>query len=184
MLSSKGRDDERAARTRSIMSASRWEDEAALGRLVDLYARAVDRGDVDLLASLFTNDATLDFGAMFSGSKQAFAEMIRVSMRTMTTHHFMGNRLFAVQGETAEGEIYSMNTHRLSLPGSNGRDYVAAGRYLDRYRRTEHGWRFAHRTRVIDWTNEGLSADGVITGGKRNEDPSASFPLLSTLAPS
>lgn len=165
------------------MSATRFQDEAALGRLVDLYARAVDRGDMRLLASLFTDDATLDFGAMFSGNARSFADLLTTSMETMTTHHFMGNRLFAVQGDHAEGEIYSINTHRMSEPDDEARDYVAAGRYLDRYRRTERGWRLAHRTRVIDWTNDGLPANGVIGGAKRGDDPSAHFRLLGALSP-
>ncbi len=166
---------------RASSAPERLGDEAALSRLVDLYARAVDRGDMALLASLFTPDATLDFGAMFSGGRDDFVAMIGASMAGMRTHHFMGNRLYAVNGDEGEGEIYSINTHVLGTK-DGGRDYIGAGRYLDRYRRTPGGWRFAHRTRVIDWTNAGLPGAGMIVGGKGGDDPSASsFPLLAAL---
>jgi ketosteroid isomerase-like protein len=157
------------------------DDEAALSRLVDAYARAVDRGDMALLCALFTPDATLDFGAMFQGGRDAFIAMIAASMADMRTHHFMGNRLFAVGGDEAEGEVYSINTH--VIPTEAGlRDYIGTGRYLDRYRRTPGGWRFTHRTRVIDCTNDGTAGAGVIAGGKGRDDPSANgFPLLAAL---
>ncbi|SFR90162.1 nuclear transport factor 2 family protein [Sphingomonas jatrophae] len=162
------------------MSGRGLEDEAALSRLVDLYARAVDRGDAALLASLFTDDATLEFGAMFSGGRDAFVAMIAASTAGMVTHHFMGNRLYALDSDEAEGEIYSINTHVIPV-GEGTRDYIAAGRYLDRYRRTADGWRFVHRTRVIDWANDGLPATGSIAGGKGGTDPAAAFPLLAAL---
>ncbi|MET0269068.1 MAG: nuclear transport factor 2 family protein [Sphingomonas sp.] len=167
------------------MSASRLEDEAALSRLVDLYARAVDRGDAGLLDALFTPDATLDFGAMFAGGYAAFAAMLAAAMAGMRTHHLMGNRLFAIDGDEAEGEVYSINTHVIPH-GAGARDHIGAGRYLDRYRRTPDGWRFTHRTRVIDWTNTGSPAPGdgagTIAGARGGDDPSASgFPLLARL---
>lgn len=166
---------------RASSAPERLEDEAALSRLVDLYARAVDRDDMALLAALFTPDATLDFGAIYSGGRDDFVAMIGASMAGMRTHHFMGNRLYAVNGDEGEGEIYSINTHVLRTEEGE-RDYIGAGRYLDRYRRTPAGWRFIHRTRVIDWTNEGMPGAGVIRGGKGGGDPSAfGFPLLAAL---
>lgn len=165
------------------MSITQLEDEAALSRLVDLYARAVDRGDAALLTSLFTGDATLNFGAMFSGGRDAFVDMISGAMAEMRTHHFMGNRLYAIDGDTAEGEIYSINTH--IIPGPDGaREYIAAGRYVDRYRRTPDGWRIAHRTRILDWTHEGAHEPGRAgnAGGKKEDDLSMrGFPLLAAV---
>ncbi len=122
---------------------------------------------------------------MFSGGCDAFVEMISGAMKDMRTHHFMGNRLYAIDGDSAEGEIYSINTH--VIPGLDGaREYVAAGRYVDRYRRTAQGWRIAHRTRILDWTHEGAHEPGRagIAGGRKEDDLSMrGFPLLAALSP-
>lgn len=165
---------------------SRCADEAALSRLADLYARAIDRGDHRLLASLYTEDSTHDFGGMFSGGLKAFVDFITTSLGQMRTHHFMGNRLYEIDGDVAEGEIYSINSHLLEGPDGL-RDYIAGGRYLDRYRRTPGGWRIDHRKRVIDWTHErphqpGATGGGLIAGGRLPDDPSAhGFDLLARL---
>lgn len=161
-----------------------FADQQALSRLADLYARAIDRGDHALLASLYTARSTHDFGGMFAGDLTGFLAFIAPTLAGMRTHHFMGNRLYMIEGDVAEGEIYSINSHVIATPGGL-RDYIAGGRYLDRYRRTPHGWRIDHRKRVIDWTHErphqpGATGGGFIAGGKLPDDPSAhGFDLLA-----
>ncbi|SNS04818.1 Ketosteroid isomerase homolog [Sphingomonas laterariae] len=155
-------------------------DQIALSRLVDAYARAVDRCDLALLRSLYADDAVHDHGTMFRGSADAFADYIGKMMRGMVSHHFMGNRLFAIDGDVATGETYAINSHVLDPGTPEARDYIAGGRYLDRFRRTSAGWRIAHRTRVIDWTHErphqsGATAAGLAAGGKCPDDPSYAF---------
>lgn len=170
---------------RDQIDADAIADRAALSRLADLYARAVDRGDHALLASLYTADSTHDFGAMFSGGLKAFLDFIVAGLATMRTHHFMGNRLYAIEGDQAEGEIYSINSHVIAAP-AGPRDYIAGGRYLDRYRRTPAGWRISHRTRVIDWAHDrphhpNVTHAGAIAGGKLPDDASSGFALLASL---
>jgi hypothetical protein len=172
----------------SDTDGARFADEAALSRLADLYARSIDRGDPRLLASLYTEESTHDFGGMFSGGLTAFVDFITTTMGRMRTHHFMGNRLYGIDGDVAEGEIYSINTHVIDGPDGL-HDYIAGGRYLDRYRRTPDGWRIDHRKRVIDWTHErphqpGAIGGGFIAGGRLPDDSSADgFDLLARLGP-
>lgn len=160
-------------------------DQFALGRLVDLYARAIDRCDLSLLRSLYADDAIHDHGAMFRGGSDAFAAFIGANMRAMRTHHFMGNRLFVIDADDAEGEVYSINSHVIERDGAL-HDYIAAGRYLDRYRRTKAGWRIQFRSRIIDWSHErphqpGGTASGLAIGGKHPDDPSYQMRLLTGL---
>lgn len=150
-------------------------DQFALSRLIDLYAHAVDRCDLTLLRSLYTDDAIHDHGAMFRGGPDAFSAFIGSSMRGMTSHHFMGNRLFVIDGDAARGEIYAINSHVIGQDTAAARDYIAGGRYLDRYVRTDDGWKIAHRSRVIDWSHErphqpGSTASGLAAGGKWPDD--------------
>ncbi|WP_380877336.1 hypothetical protein ACFB49_12390 [Sphingomonas sp. DBB INV C78] len=156
-------------------------DQMALSRLIDAYARAVDRCDLALLRSLYTDDAVHDHGAMFHGNPDDFAAFIGRTMPAIISHHFMGNRLFAVQGDEATGETYAINSHVIRPESGEARDYIAGGRYLDRFRRTETGWRIAHRTRVIDWSHErphqpGAAAAGLASGAKWPTD--ASYDVL------
>jgi ketosteroid isomerase-like protein len=155
-------------------------DQIALSRLVDAYARAIDRCDLVLLRSLYSDDAIHDHGAMFRGPPDDFVAYIGRMMPTMVSHHFMGNRLFSISGDEATGETYAIKSHVITAQDGGQRDYIAGGRYLDRFRRTADGWRIAHRTRVIDWSHErphqpGATAAGLAPGAKWPGDPSYLF---------
>jgi len=152
-------------------------DQVALSRLIDLYAHAVDRCDLALLRSLYADDAVHDHGAMFRGGPDAFAEFIGRTMRGIVSHHFMGNRLFVIDGDEARGETYAINSHVIAPGTPDARDYIAGGRYLDRFHRADTGWKIVWRSRVIDWSHErphqpGSTASGLVAGGKWPDDPS------------
>lgn len=155
-------------------------DHIALSRLIDSYARAIDRCDLELLRSLYADDAIHDHGAMFCGGPDAFAAFIGGTMRSLVSHHFMGNRLLDITGDQATGETYAINSHVIAPGTAEARDYIAGGRYLDRFRRTDAGWRITYRTRVIDWSHErphqpGSTAAGLAIGGKWPDDASYAF---------
>ena len=157
------------------MSIQEWGDRLELADLVARYCRAVDRRDFSLLSSLYAADATQDHGAAFSGTAPNFIAWVRNTMVDMDTHHFVGTTIFRIFGDEAEGEIYTVNHHRLNrLPPV---DYVAGGRYLDQYVRHDGRWLFAARRRVIDWATEqpaslALAAQGVARGEAGLSDPS------------
>jgi SnoaL-like domain len=57
---------------------------------------------------------------------------------------------FAISGDNAEGEIYTIATH--TMAGADGDvDVVVGGRYLDKYEKRDGAWRFVERTIVTDW---------------------------------
>ena len=155
-------------------------DYIALSRLIDSYARAIDRCDLILLRSLYADDAIHDHGAMFRGGPDAFAAFIGGTMHALVSHHFMGNRVLEIAGDDASGETYAINSHIIAPGTPEARDYIAGGRYLDRFRRTPTGWKIALRTRVIDWSHErphqpGMTAAGLATGAKWPDDVSYAF---------
>jgi len=145
-----------------------------LYELVVRYSRFVDRKDFAALAHLYHPDAIHDHGGMFKGNGRDFADWLTRTMGTIETQHFIGNALFSVHGDKAEGEIYTVNYH--VLPGGK-RFYVAGGRYIDRYVKYEGHWLFAARTRVVDWSEEraltaGDTAARLLHGRPGAEDPS------------
>lgn len=148
-------------------------DKQELQELVLRYARLIDRKDFARLAHLYHPDGHHDHGSMFAGGPKQFIAWLQRSMGDIETQHLVANSLFMVEGDTAKGEIYTVNFHHLPASESN---YIAGGRYLDRYVRHEEHWVFQSRTRVVDWSeerpaNSGATASGLLRGKAWREDP-------------
>ncbi len=136
-------------------------DRQALADLVASYSRAVDRREFSILEGLYHPDAVHDHGPMFHGKRDDFIAWIKQSPSTMITQHVVGNALYWIDGDRAEGEIYTINCHIIG----GARDYIAGGRYLDRYIRENGRWYFSFRKRLIDWTYEAASAPASTAAG-------------------
>jgi hypothetical protein len=125
-------------------------DRLALQELVYDYARAVDRRDFALLKSLYEEDAIDDHGVWFCGRASDFIEELERLLPTWEcTMHCVTNSVFRIDGDRAEGEIYKIAYHRSLEP--NQYEMVSGGRFLDRYRKRDGKWRFAHRMLVNDF---------------------------------
>ncbi len=133
-------------------------DKLACTELVAQVARAIDRRDADLLASIFHPDATDDHG-LFSGTAAEFIEWVMPLLATMKqTQHVIGQSLIEVAGDRAAGESYFIAHH--TLPGPDGDVFmVAAGRYLDTFERRNGVWKILRRHAVYDWNRTGPSSD-------------------------
>jgi len=167
-------------------------DEHALRKLVNLYCRAVDRGDVELLRSLYHRDATDAHGGFSTGSAAAFIEQIaaaRPYLRSMQHHVTTVN--FALDGDIAEGEVYTIATHTIAA-GDHDVDVIVGGRYLDRYEKRDGVWKFVERAVVTDWAqvNDPSTVDlghpitrDTLAGSPGPGDPSHAFFSLLRIAP-
>jgi hypothetical protein len=126
-------------------------DEFALRKLVHTYCRAVDRGDIEQLRGLYHDDAVDAHGAFSAGTVDQFFDQLIASrpyIRAMQHHITTVN--FAISGEAAEGEIYTIAVHTLAGSGHDI-DVVIGGRYLDKYEKRDGTWRIRERTIVTDW---------------------------------
>ena len=72
------------------------------------------------------------------------------------TYHLVGNHTVAIDGDEATGEAYCVAHHLMPHDEGGHVDHVMYIRYLDRYRRTDVGWRFAERETFVDWTADQL----------------------------
>lgn len=116
------------------------------------YCWALDTGRWDDLRSVFTADATADLGR---GGQSGIDEIIqRVSSALGPlddSQHMVSNHQISIDGTTATGRCYLQAQHiRRGTPG--GELYMVAGRYEDRYVKTEAGWRITYRRIVNMWT--------------------------------
>jgi hypothetical protein len=128
-------------------------DDYALRKLVHAYCRAVDRGDFETLRSLYHDDAEDSHGSFSSGSVDTFLRTLaetRPYIRSMQHHITTTN--FAISGDIAEGEIYSIATHSFAT-GNGDTEVVVGGRYLDKYERRDGAWKFITRCIVTDWAH-------------------------------
>ena len=121
--------------------------------LIMAQARATDRRDAELLASLFAPEATLDMG-FYEGSAADYPNVLMDVLQPMTQlAHSVANEWIEVNGTTAVAESYVIA--HASVPSDDGpQDQVTGGRYLDRFTKGTQGWQFAHRRFVLDWAIE------------------------------
>lgn len=122
-------------------------DKQAITEVLYRYCRGVDRGDRELLASVYHDDGIDDHG-FWKGLGKDFAAFINDMSRdsgSRNCQHMISNVLIELDGDVAYVESYSdavrdTGTHRESIQT----------RYLDRFERRGGEWRIAHRLVVRD----------------------------------
>jgi SnoaL-like domain len=139
--------------------------DAALSRdairlLLTGYCRGVDRGDKEMLTSIFWPDSTVISGVVNSTGPD-FADGIvdYVTANLDYCFHSIANEWIEVTGDHAIGEHYVI-AHMCA----GGQDVMTGGRYIDRYERRAGVWKIASRTFVADWNTshpKSLALDGM-----------------------
>ena len=107
---------------------------------------------------MFVPDATADLPSL---NHLVGIEAIRGRVRSALEHlddsqHLVGNHEVVVDGDTATHRCYLQAQH-VRRAATGGPNYIVAGRYEDRLVRTAAGWRIAHRTLVVMWTDGNLA---------------------------
>ena len=119
------------------------------------YCRAMDRIDRQLGLSLWTVDATLDYGPIFQGSAQEFIERACSEHEQMeATSHQVTNILVDIHADmnTADSESYITATLRDDRDGVR-RDRTIRGRYLDKWTKVDARWLISERIFEHDLTS-------------------------------
>ena len=132
----------------AIMSAVDVGDRLAISDVLIRYATALDGRDWELLASCFTDDATLDYDTSGTYGRDAFVEHCRAGLARMkATQHCVTNHVISTDGDRAHSTSYVIAQHvrakyvTFTLGGTYSDDLVRAG--------TE--WRIASRRFVTSW---------------------------------
>jgi SnoaL-like domain len=153
-------------------------DKLECAELVTRLARAIDRCDAALLASLFHPEATDDHG-LFKGTAAEFVAWVIPLLKTMKqTQHVIGQCLIEVDGDSAAGESYFVAHHTVAGPDGDVFS-LAAGRYLDRFERRGGVWKISHRHAVYDWNSVAPSSDSF-----KRDDPAMAFGTRGITDPS
>jgi hypothetical protein len=135
-----------------MLSLQEISDRMEIQDLCYRYAEIIDSKDFDALRSdVFTADAHVDY-SVFGGSVGDLEHTIDFLKKAMTPElfpahqHLNTNLQIKLAGDEATGRIMCINPQEMILPGGGGNQIFFCGLwYLDKYMRTEAGWRMSQR---------------------------------------
>lgn len=134
-------------------------DRQAIADILVAYARGADRGDVDLIAAAYHDDAVEDHGGTFNGPARDYvAGMRKMLPRAPRMSHSVTNILIDLDGDTALSECHYLTFARLPVEGGTV-DSLTMARAIDRFERRDGRWAIAHRRVVWDWNHEMPTAE-------------------------
>ncbi len=131
----------------NIDGVDRLADRLQIEELLVRYCRGADRGDMELIRSVFHDDAQTFHGDVVHVGPAAIAGYVekRMTARFAAGFHQLGNITIRFDGELAEVESYY--TVALTLHGDpqTPQGLHGAGRYLDSFERRDGEWRIVRR---------------------------------------
>ncbi|MER7922334.1 nuclear transport factor 2 family protein [Streptomyces sp. NPDC096057] len=127
------------------MADSYGDDVARITKLRSEYSWAYDAADARAFAELFAPDGECDLGdwGVFRGRPAIEAGIAGQTVAPdplPATIHSVSTPLITVDGDTATGSWYVTVYHQPREGDTQPVRFV--GRYFDRYRRLEEGWKF------------------------------------------
>ncbi len=157
---------------------------------LNLYCRAVDRRDRELLMSVYAPDAVDDHGPMVGSREDMWQWGVDrdVTGEVLSTQHHITSHICELDGDSAHAESYFLYNATLA----NDQVWLATGRYIDRLVRLDGEWKIAMRYCVMEWSTmipnganpfagmDDIFANGV--PGRNREDPAYRRPLVNRRA--
>ena len=124
------------------------EDRLAIQELMAVYSRCIDFGRWEELPPLFTEDCTLDFGALMGQHRgkdgvRGVADML--AKLPLTMRHYVTNCIITGDSENAESTTYV-----LAFTGPKGNLTPTTGRYEDQLRKVNGRWLLHVRRAFIE----------------------------------
>jgi ketosteroid isomerase-like protein len=116
------------------------------------YCHACDRGDVALMAGVYTGDDSFDDRGHVQAPGPGCARIMTDLMlrRTDAASHILGQSLIKPDGDTAAAETFFFALFHIPSEEGPARLNQLAGRFVDRLERIEGKWKIKHRTCVRD----------------------------------
>ncbi|BFM07110.1 nuclear transport factor 2 family protein [Halioxenophilus aromaticivorans] len=113
------------------------------------FTRGMDRFDEDLFLSAFHSDAVISAGP-FVGSPQelySWAKDLHEQGQKATQHCLLNFNVDA-QGDAAHTETY----YQFVARNKDDSNWIAGGRYIDKFTRIDGQWRISTRQNIIEWS--------------------------------
>ncbi len=140
-----------------MLSQQELSDRFEIQDLCYRYAEIIDSKDFDALREeVFTEDAHIDY-SVFGGSVGGLEETIEFLKNALTDElfpahqHLNANLQIKVDGDQATGRVMCFNPQEISLGEEGSQVFMLGLWYVDKYRRTEQGWRMYERVEEKSW---------------------------------
>jgi len=138
---------------------SELQDRQAISDLLVTYCCALDRMDLNTLATLFTADCIVDYGPdarLQSHGSAALAKSLQRMWRWSRTSHHLSNIKIHFEGkDEAKAISYVFAWHERP----DGSTATVLGQYHDRLQRQADGWRIAERRMLMNGCDAGFKVD-------------------------
>ncbi len=136
-------------------------DHHKIYQVLTRYCQGVDRGDAELIKSVYHDDAVDDHG-MFKGLGKDFADWIVDFLKDIRQcQHLIGNYSCELDGDTAYTETYCL----AASDWGTGEHVIAYNRYIDRFDKRNGEWKIADRRVVLDVTCNAPDAGPIYAEG-------------------
>jgi len=120
------------------------QDRFEIDELLTRYAQAIDDKTFDVLDTVFTPDAHVDYtsaGGIAGDFPTVKAWLAEILPTFPSYQHLVGNRRVRLDGDTAT----AISTFHNPMVMADGQMFFCGGEYHDRLVRTADGWRIAER---------------------------------------
>jgi hypothetical protein len=146
------------------------------------YCRGVDRGDAQLLNSVYHEGAIDDHGT-YNGPAAGFVDYIVPGMDIpdIVGQHHITNVNFEFDGDVAKVESYFIAYHPVPIDGGPDELAIVGGRYNDTFEKRNGKWLIAHRRVLGDFSRDRIPgpawprAVNFPQGDRHEKDPSTGF---------
>jgi 3-phenylpropionate/cinnamic acid dioxygenase small subunit len=128
-------------------------DRVGMDDLLTRYATAIDSLDWELLDTVFTDDARLDYrsaGGVAGVYPEVRGWLAEVLPIFDITQHLVVNRRFERHGDGVRATSCFLNVNRLLVEGRPWQ-FTVGGRYHDRLVEVPDGWRITDRFELTLW---------------------------------
>jgi 3-phenylpropionate/cinnamic acid dioxygenase small subunit len=145
-------------------SSQEVADRLEINDLLVRYTHAIDSSNWDLLDSVFTPDAQIDYTAAggAKGDYPVIKEWLAKALGNFSyTMHFIGNTKveFEAGGQSARSRTYCINPMGFTNADGSSNAFNCYVHYVDRLVRTDAGWRIAERTETDYYMDGPLPTD-------------------------
>lgn len=154
------------------------------------FSRGMDRFDREVFLSAFHPDAELAAGPFVGGPADLYDWASALHEQgQVATHHNLLNQTIEIDGDVAHSETYYLFAAR----NRDETNWLAGGRYLNRYARRDGVWRIAAMNNAIEWSGmvptmpipfaDVPDIHGNGAPARSKADPSYQRPLTNVRAP-
>ena len=130
------------------LSLQEISDRIEIDDLLIRYTKAIDQKDWQLLDTVFTPDAELDYVSS-GGIKGAYPEVRAWLEKALAifpvTVHYVTNSEVTLQGDRASARTAVYNPMFFGNPDGSMHHFAVGAHYVDELVRTAQGWRIAKR---------------------------------------